>query len=117
MILRLDNLKLNIGQPESQLIEIARKKLKKPLKYFEILKKSLDARNKNNVFWLYSVVCSDEPQSPECPLERVGNAPAVAVVGSGPAGLFCALRLVDRGFKPVIIERGEIGRASCRERV
>lgn len=107
MILRLDNLKLNIGQPESQLIEIARKKLKKPLKYFEILKKSLDARNKNNVFWLYSVVCSDEPQSPECLLERVGNAPAVAVVGSGPAGLFCALRLVDRGFKPVIIERGE----------
>lgn len=107
MILRLDNLKLNIGQPESQLIEIARKKLKKPLKYFEILKKSLDARNKSNVFWLYSVACSDEPQPAERPLERVENAPPVAVVGSGPAGLFCALRLVDRGFKPVIIERGE----------
>ena len=107
MILRFDNIKLNPGQSESELIEIARKKLKKPLKYFEILKKSLDARNKSNVFWLYSVACSDEPLPAERPLERVSNAPSVAVVGSGPAGLFCALRLIDRGFKPVIIERGE----------
>lgn len=36
-----------------------------------------------------------------------GMAPSVVIVGSGPAGLFCALDLVEAGFRPVIIERGQ----------
>ena len=37
----------------------------------------------------------------------VARAPEVAVVGAGPAGLFAALRLIERGFRPVILERGK----------
>lgn len=104
---RLDNIKLRIGESEQNLIKIAQKQLKKPLKCFKILKKSLDARDKGNIFWVYSIAFSDveEPQKP--PLERLENPPPVAIIGSGPAGLMCALRLVERGFSPIIFERGE----------
>lgn len=37
----------------------------------------------------------------------VSNGTPVAIVGGGPAGLFAALRLIERGFKPIIIERGK----------
>lgn len=106
MIKRLDNLKLNITQPESTLLNLTRKKLGKDFKYFRILKKSLDARDKNNIFWVYSVAVSDEEQTTES-CEKIKNPPSVAIVGAGPAGLFCALRLAERGIRPLIIEQGE----------
>ena len=106
MIKRLDNVKLKIGEGEGKLLEIAKKSLG-GLKYFRIIKKSLDARDKSNIFWLYSIEFGNEsaPQKPAP--EKIKNPPAVAVIGSGPAGLFCALRLIERGFRPIIIERGE----------
>lgn len=108
MIKRSDNIKLPVDKPESELIKFAEKQLKAKVKYFKILKKSLDARDKQNVFWLYSIAYSkDEEREIEKPLSKINNAPQVAVVGAGPAGLFCALRLIERGFCPVIIERGE----------
>ena len=61
MIKRLDNVKLNIGESENKLLAIARKKLGRYPKFFKILKKSLDARDKNNIFWVYSFAFSDEP--------------------------------------------------------
>lgn len=107
MIKRLDNVKLGLNEKESKLIAAARKKCGGELKYFKILKKSLDARDKNNIFWVYSVAFSDEVV-PEKPLpEKLKNPPKVAVIGSGPAGLFCALRLIEHGISPIIIERGE----------
>lgn len=107
-IVRLDNLKLSVNRPESDLISIAQKKINGKIKYFKILKKSLDARNKSNVFWLYSVACATHPVVEEVKsFEKLLNPPKVAVIGAGPAGLFCALRLVEHGFKPIIIERGE----------
>ncbi len=39
-------------------------------------------------------------------MERLKNAPRVCIIGSGPAGLCCAVRLCERGYSPVIIERG-----------
>ena len=107
-IVRIDNIKLPVNRPESDLISIAEKKIHGKVKYFKILKKSLDARNKSNVFWLYSVACSTQPVTlaPRV-FEKVKKAPCVAVIGAGPAGLFCALRLVEHGFNPIIIERGE----------
>lgn len=117
MIKRFDNVKLSPAKPESDLIKIAEKKLGAKVKYFKIIKKSLDARDKRNVFWLYSVACSErEETEPQPALEKIKNPPEVAVIGGGPAGLFCALRLVGHGFKPVIIERGqavEERRESC----
>ena len=107
MIKRLDNIKLGIIESEDKLLAIARKKLA-GLKQFKILKKSLDARDKNNIFWVYSIAFSDgEPLSPSKHFERLNNPPKVAVIGSGPAGLFCALGLLRHGMRPVIIERGE----------
>ena len=107
MIKRLDNIKLGIGESEDKLLIIAKKKLG-GLKQFKIIKKSLDARDKNNIFWVYSIAFSDgEPLAAPQNFEIVKNPPKVAVIGSGPAGLFCALGLLRHGIRPVIIERGE----------
>ena len=107
MIKRLDNLKLKITESEDKLFKIAEKSLGTKPKAFKILKKSLDARDKNNIFWVYSIAFSSESEPPKSVPDRVKNPPAVAVIGGGPAGLFCAVRLIERGFMPVIIERGE----------
>ncbi|MDE5789285.1 MAG: NAD(P)/FAD-dependent oxidoreductase [Clostridia bacterium] len=108
MIKRLDNVKLPLGKPESELIKIASKHLGREVRYFKILKKSLDARDKRNIFWLYSIAFSSSAEEePKSQFERVKNPTTVAVIGGGPAGLFCAVRLVEHGFKPIIIERGE----------
>lgn len=108
MIKRLDNVKLPADRPESDLLKIAEKRLGREVKYFKILKKSLDARDKRNIFRLYSIAFSSCAETePEPQFERLANAPTVAVIGAGPAGLFCAVRLIEHGFRPVIIERGE----------
>jgi uncharacterized FAD-dependent dehydrogenase len=104
----LDNIKLSIFKPETELIKIAEKKLGKKPKFFQILKKSLDARDKQNIFWVYSIAFSEKDECVrEEPLKKISSSHKIAVVGSGPAGLFCALRLIDHGFAPIIIERGE----------
>lgn len=108
MIKRLDNVKLNIFEKEDKLAEIARKKLGKDIKYIKILRKSLDARDKDKVCWVYSLAVSSERiEESAKELEKLPSAPKVAVIGGGPAGLFCAVRLIQHGFAPVIIERGE----------
>lgn len=107
MKIRLDNIKLNVGESEDKLLKIAKRKLGGNLRQFEILKKSLDARDKNNVFWVYSIAFSDEEEAQPPAFEKLAHAPSAVVIGSGPAGLFCALRLIDYGFAPVIVERGE----------
>ena len=63
MISRLDNVKLNISESEDKLLKIARKKLGKEVKFFKILKKSLDARDKNNLNWVYSIAFSAEKET------------------------------------------------------
>ena len=108
MIKIAENIKLAIERPESDLLALAQKRLGAPVKYFKIIKKSLDARDKRNIFWLYTFAYSSSPEEEErADLKKINGNPKVAVIGSGPAGLFCAVRLVQHGFKPVIIERGE----------
>lgn len=109
MIKRLDNVKLAIDRHESDLLKIASRELGgAQVKFFKIIKKSLDARDKRNIFWVYSIAFSKSEESEEEPVpDKITSSPRIAVVGGGPAGLFCAVRLIERGFTPVIIERGE----------
>lgn len=92
---------------------------------FKIKKQSLDARDKNNIYYVYEVdvVALNEteilrrkhgdknineshtktytfPKKDDCHIKPV-------IVGSGPAGLFCALALAENGYHPIVIERGE----------
>lgn len=117
MLIRLDNVKLPVTRPESDLIGIAEKKLGAPVRYFKIIKKSLDARDKNHIFWLYSLAVSARNENiEEKKIEKIKGNPTVAVVGCGPAGLMCAVRLTEHGFRPLIVERGgrvEERRVSC----
>ena len=58
MKLTLNNLCLKPHEREGKLLKICEKKLHAPVKYFKILKKSLDARDKADIKWVYSVECS-----------------------------------------------------------
>ena len=107
----LSDIKLPVGKSEEELVKLAAKKLGKNPAYFAIKKKSLDARNKEDVKFVYTIEFSDKPQSPQTrslpklPAYKRPELP-VLIVGSGPAGLFCALRLLERGVTPIVVERG-----------
>lgn len=109
MIQTLSNIKLNIRQEESELLKIAEKKLHGKVGYFRILKKSLDARKKDDIQWVYTVEFSREKQPAiDRIYKKISHEPKrVVVVGSGPAGLFCAIQLVRRGIRPILVERGK----------
>ncbi len=109
MFLTLSDLKLKPSQSEKTLLSICEKKLHSSCRYFKILKKSLDARDKKEIHWVYTVECSDKPFTPEPRVfEKIKKPmPRVYVVGAGPCGLFAALRLLDHGIKPILIERGK----------
>ncbi len=110
-LLTITDIKLPVGREERELVRISEKKLGGKAGYFAIKKKSLDARDKNNIRYIYTVECAKEKK---VEVEKVfdklpdGRQPKeeVLVVGSGPAGLFAAIRLLDHGISPTLIERG-----------
>lgn len=76
-----------------------------------VRKKSVDARQNPVVIRLaVEVWWDEEPPEEERPkpdYPSVAGRPAVVIVGAGPAGLFAALRLIERGLRPIIVERGK----------
>jgi uncharacterized FAD-dependent dehydrogenase len=87
---------------------------------FHLLKKSIDARAKT--IWINLTVNAfiDEPfkqrEIQNFNFEDVSNAvKKVIIIGAGPAGLFAALQLIEKGIKPVILERGKDVRARRRD--
>lgn len=83
-----------------------------------IRKRSVDARSRNiKVLVTGDVVDADSPVPIiySADLPDVGSAQEVVVVGAGPGGLFAALRLIELGLRPVILERGKDVRARRRD--
>ena len=77
-----------------------------------ITRRSIDARQRNVMVNLAARVYIHEP-APEKPLgmeitypDVTGKTPVI-VVGAGPAGLFAALRLIELGLRPIVVERGK----------
>ncbi|MEO6883393.1 MAG: FAD-dependent protein [Bacteroidia bacterium] len=78
---------------------------------YKILKRSIDARSRNIKIQLKLEAYIQEPL-PEKKIFKtdypdVSGKESVLIAGAGPAGLFAALRLIELGKKPVIIERGK----------
>ncbi len=113
---------------ESDLRNAVCKKCKcKPeqLKSISILRKSIDARKKPQLFVYYTVVASFageekllqrlsgdrdvsvyEDAGFTFPKAQSGDTDPVYIIGDGPAGLFCAYELAHAGFHPIVLERG-----------
>lgn len=82
---------------------------------FRIRRQSVDARRSSDPHWVMSVDVYEKGESPkpeEFHVDRVQipeGASKPLIIGSGPAGLFAAVRLVERGIPCVLLERGSIG--------
>lgn len=75
-----------------------------------VIKRSIDARRAPVKVNLSLEIFEDhEPQPAPIHFDYpdVSNSTEIIVVGSGPAGLFAALRLIEQGFKPILLERGK----------
>ncbi len=91
---------------------------------YKIVKKSIDARDKNNIFFVYEfdvkvksqkkisltndifLVDDEDYKFLVTGTKQINDR--IVIVGSGPSGLFCAYMLAEAGYKPLIIEQGEM---------
>ena len=78
--------------------------------HIRIVRRSVDARQRTIFVNLaVKVYIGEEPDDAFAKVDypNVEDAPKAVVVGEGPAGLFAALRLIELGVKPIVIERGK----------
>ena len=93
--------------------------LEKDIKHIEILKRSIDARQRETKInlkvdvYTKETFVKKEEDIPE--YKNVRGKDEVIIIGAGPAGLFAALKLIEKGLKPVILERGKDVRARRRD--
>ena len=126
--LKIDNIKIREDLRQVDIIKKACIKNKidfNLVQDWQILKKSIDARNKNDIFYNYavmlevkkdidkkhlsknvSIITDEKLPINEIKVLRKSSRPPI-IIGAGPAGLFCALTLIDNGIKPIIVEQGK----------
>ncbi len=122
-MLRINDIKLSLDSDEKELNLIVSKRLridKGLIKELKIYKKSIDARDKNNIHFVYTVdvkvdnenrfkkfnIIEDKINNERLSLNTKSTKRPV-IVGAGPAGLFSAIILAKYGLKPIILEQGK----------
>ena len=106
------NIKMACSYSDEELKNRIRKELKLSEFSYQILGKSLDARNKNAIHWQLRLAVFSKQLQGELPAKKTLEIPKcqsgkkAIVVGSGPAGIFSALVLQQAGIKTTLIERG-----------
>lgn len=123
MLLQISNIKLSPAQSEDEIILLINQKYGISVTSFKILKRSLDARNKNDIFYNFRILIETdnstalklcelpeiEEYEPAAIPETVKRnySESVIIIGAGPAGLFAALRLIESGAHVIVLERGK----------
>ena len=120
-MIRISNIKIYEDLDDNNLIDVVIKKFKidkNDILEWYIVKKSIDARRKDNVHYNYSIDLKlknekkykkfDKVKETFIPSIKANNLSTkkVVVVGSGPSGLFSALTLIQNGITPIVIEQG-----------
>ena len=126
-MIRLSNIKLPLGYSDDDIRAVCAKELRVPIKAIKqasLYRRSIDARHKNDIHYTTSidVTLSGNEQAAlnkaKCknaaitepyryiPLTPKNKDKRPLIVGTGPAGLFCALTLAQSGIRPIVIERG-----------
>ncbi len=80
------------------------------LVHVEVLRRSLDSRRGHILYHAHvELYCGEEYAAPDYrgSYQDCHDKPAVVIVGAGPAGLFAALRALELGLKPILLERGK----------
>lgn len=121
-MIKITNIKIKADLSDDELFEKIYKKYKinkNDVTERRIIKKSIDARNKADIFYNYSIEleCKNENKiknvqivKKEEPFKIIVNRKSSkrpVIIGAGPAGLFSALTLAQNGIKPIIIEQGK----------
>ncbi len=118
-MIRINNITLGF-EDEKSLKAVVAKKLKTNENFdFYIVKKAVDARKRNDIRFVYSVDVDIKNQNKYLKIKDVSQVETFnykiekrdfkkspIIVGSGPAGLFCALNLAKAGANPIVVEQG-----------
>ena len=120
-MLRIEGIKIYEDAEEVDVVSKAIRKNNidiRDVEDYEVIKKSIDARDKSNVHYVYAVniKVKDDKKYPNIKSVTDEKIPPIIkrrkseyrpiIVGSGPAGLFAALTFIDKGYKPIILEQG-----------
>lgn len=129
---RISQIKLALNEPKELLVKKIEKKLSNNIKIkeYKIVKESIDARDKGDIRFVYTVDFDVEQRqgarkirlkpdpkknlsiapdmsykAPEPGVRELKHRPVIA--GFGPCGIFCALILAQQGYRPIVLERGK----------
>ena len=129
---RISQIKLALNEPKELLPKKIKKKLGNSIKIkeYKIVKESIDARDKGDIKFVYTVdfdveqrqgareiALKPDPKknlsiapdmsykAPEPGVRELKHRPVIA--GFGPCGIFCALILAQQGYRPIVLERGK----------